>query len=66
MMLSTAFAHIDDDGEEGDDEMEDAGQPVRHQRENTTPTKARFTKHPHEKLLTNYIVDGPSGPPHLR
>jgi hypothetical protein len=56
MMLSTAFTHIDDE-----DEMED-GQPVRpteHKRENTTPTKARFTRHPHEKLFAKYILAGP-------
>jgi len=46
MMLSTAFTHIDDgDG----DEMEEAGQPVRHKRDNITPAKARLMRHPPTK-----------------
>jgi hypothetical protein len=54
MMFSTAFTHIEDEGEREDD-----GQPVRHKRENSTPPRARFMKHPHEKLLTDYIVAEP-------
>ena len=43
MMLSTAFTHIDEDGDE--DGIED-GQPVRHKRDNITPAKARLMRHP--------------------
>jgi hypothetical protein len=53
MMLSTALVHIADD-----DEMED-GHPVRPKRDSTTPTKARFMRHPHEKLWAEYSVGGP-------
>ncbi|HEY6476003.1 MAG TPA: hypothetical protein VI456_05435 [Polyangia bacterium] len=53
MMLPTALAHIDDE-----DEIED-GQPVRprpNRRDNTPPTKARFMRHPQEKLFAEYSV----------
>ena len=36
--------------------MEEDGQPVRPKRDNITPAKARLMRHPHEKLLTNYIL----------
>jgi hypothetical protein len=41
-----------------DDEMED-GHPVRQKRDSTTPTKARFMRHPHEKLSSEYSLAGP-------
>lgn len=44
MMLSTAFSHID-----GLD-----GQPVRDRSETTNAIRARFMRHPHEKLSSEY------------
>lgn len=46
MTLSTAFSHID-----GLD-----GQPLRQRSDNTNPNKVRFMRHPHEKLLAQYIA----------
>jgi hypothetical protein len=48
MMLLTAFSQIADD-----DEIDD-GQPVTNRRDSTTPAKARFIPHPHEKLSAKY------------
>jgi len=45
MMLLTAFSHIADE-----DEI-DFGQPVTNRRPNTAPARARFTRHPHEKVI---------------
>jgi hypothetical protein len=54
MMLSTALVHIAED-----DEIEE-GQPVRpntdNKEDNTTPAKARFMRHPHQKLSVDYSV----------
>ena len=49
--LLTAFSQFDDD-----DEIIEAGQPVRHTTENTRPQKARFMRDPHEKLSGNYTA----------
>jgi hypothetical protein len=49
MMLLTAFSHIDDNGDDNDD---DAGQPVTNNRPNTTAAKARFMAHPRGKVIS--------------